>query len=105
MRNQELKPVPAASALICGRGRPRHKNPDGDRHVRVLVRPSLGIERWEQRAGSLGETLGKHPDVVSRWARSGAERRSTDHEFAELLDELDAKLSEACRERIKIKIV
>jgi REP element-mobilizing transposase RayT len=63
---------------------------------------TLGIERWEQRAGSLGKALGKHPDVVSRWARSGAERRSTDHEFTELLDELDAKLSEACRERIKI---
>jgi hypothetical protein len=63
---------------------------------------TLGIERWEQRAGSLGEALGKHPDVVSRWGRSGAERRSTDHEFAERLDELDAKLSEACRERIKI---
>ena len=63
---------------------------------------ALGIERWEQRAGCLGEALGKHPDVVSRWARSGAERKSTDHEFAELLDELDAELSEACRERTKI---
>ena len=58
---------------------------------------TLGIERWGQRAGSLGEALGKHPDVVSRWARSGAERRSTDHEFARLLDELDATLSEVCR--------
>jgi hypothetical protein len=59
---------------------------------------TLGIERWEQRAGSLGGALGKHPDVVSRWARSGAERRSTEHEFAELLDELDTKLAEACSE-------
>lgn len=57
---------------------------------------TLGIERWEQRAGSLGRVLGKHPDVVSRWARSGAERRSTDHEFARLLDELDAILSGDC---------
>ena len=63
---------------------------------------TLGIERWEQRAGSLGEALGKHPDVVSRWARSGAERRSTDHEFAERLDDLDATLSETCRDRINI---
>lgn len=62
---------------------------------------TLGIERWEQRAGSLGEALGKHPDVVSRWARSGAERRSMDHEFAQLLDEVDAKLSRSCCERIK----
>lgn len=57
---------------------------------------TLGIEGWEQRAGSLGRVLGKHPDVVSRWARSGAELRSTDHEFAELLDDLDAMLSEGC---------
>jgi hypothetical protein len=63
---------------------------------------TLGIERWEQRAGSLGEALGKHPDVVSCWARSGADRKSTNPEFAEILDDLDAKLSEACRERIKI---
>lgn len=54
---------------------------------------TLGIERWSQRAGNLGEVLGKNPDVVSRWARTGAERRTTDPEFAEVLDQLDAALS------------
>ena len=61
------------------------------------VAATLGIERWDQRAGKLEGMLGKHPDVVSRWARAGAERRSTDQEFARLVDELDATLSEDCR--------
>jgi len=64
--------------------------------VRQVV-ATLGIERWDQRAGKLEGMLGKHPDVVSRWARAGAERRSTDQEFARLVDELDATLSEDCR--------
>jgi hypothetical protein len=67
---------------------------------------TLGIERWDQTAGRLGAALAKHPDVVSRWARAGAERRSTDQEFARLLDQLDVSLSEHCRrERRERKIV
>jgi hypothetical protein len=63
--------------------------------LRQLV-ATAGIERWDQRAGKLGSILGKHPDVVSRWARAGAERRSTDPEFAEALDRLDTTLAESC---------
>ena len=56
---------------------------------------TLGIERWGQRAGELGAVLGKHPDVVSRWARNGAEGRSSDSEFAETIDQLDKFLAGA----------
>ena len=69
--------------------------------LRQLV-ATIGIERWSQRAGKLGSVLGKHPDVVSRWARAGAERRSADQEFTEALDRLDATLAESCRHRTKI---
>ena len=69
--------------------------------LRHLV-ATIGIERWNQRAGKLGAILGKHPDVVSRWARAGAERRSLDQEFAETLDRLDATLAESCRHNPKI---
>jgi len=75
-----------------------------DRRTTMLrqIVATLGIERWDQRAGKLGGVLGKHPDVVSRWARAGAERRSTDQEFAEVLDQLDATLSENSRRGRKI---
>ncbi len=56
---------------------------------------TLGIERWGQRAGELGAVLGKHPDVVSRWARNGAERTSSDPKFAETIDHLDVFLAGA----------
>lgn len=56
---------------------------------------TLGIERWGQRAGKLGAVLGKHPDVVSRWARNGADKRSSDPEFAETIDQLDVFLAGA----------
>ncbi len=69
--------------------------------LRQLV-ATIGIERWNQRAGKLGSILGRHPDVVSRWARAGAERRSSDQEFAEALDRLDATLADSCRHNIKI---
>lgn len=69
--------------------------------LRQLV-ATAGIERWGQRAGKLGSILAKHPDVVSRWARTGAERRSTDPEFAEALDRLDTTLAESCCHKPKI---
>jgi hypothetical protein len=69
--------------------------------LRQLV-ATVGIERWEQRAGKLGHILGKHPDVVSRWARAGAERRSSDRDFAEALDRLDATLVKSCHSTTKI---
>ena len=60
--------------------------------MRRLV-ATVGIERWSQRAGELGGVLGKHPDVVSRWARAGAERKTTDPKFAEAIDQLDVFLA------------
>ncbi len=69
--------------------------------LRQLV-ATVGIERWDQQAGRLGSILGKHPDVVSRWARAGAERRSSDQDFAEALDRLDATLAESCHRGVKI---
>jgi REP element-mobilizing transposase RayT len=60
--------------------------------LRQLV-ATVGIERWGQRAGKIGDVLVKHPDVVSRWARAGAEKKSSDPEFAEAIDQLDALLA------------
>ena len=54
---------------------------------------TVGIERWGQRAAVLGGLLGKHPDVVSRWARTGAERRSKDVGFSDGVDEFDRFLA------------
>jgi len=62
--------------------------------LRELV-ATVGIERWGQRAGEIGALLGKHPDVVSRRARAGAKRRSTDPEFTIAIDELDKHLAES----------
>ncbi len=61
--------------------------------LRRLV-ATIGIERRSQRAGVLGPLLGKHPDVVSRWVRIGAERRCTDEDFAEAADNLDRRVFE-----------
>jgi putative transposase len=60
--------------------------------MRRLV-ATVGIERWSQRAGELGGVLGKHPDVDSRGARAGAERKTTDPKFAEAIDQLDVFLA------------
>jgi hypothetical protein len=54
---------------------------------------AVGIERWNRQAGIIGRVLGKHPDVVSRWERSGAERRASDPEFAREIDALDSFLA------------
>ena len=68
--------------------------PHKDRKTMRLRRlvATVGIERWKQQAGTIGGILGKHPDVVSRWARSGAERRASDAEFAKEIDAIDAFL-------------
>lgn len=55
---------------------------------RLLI-ASVAVERWSQRAGVLGPLLGKHPDVVSRWVRMGADRRRIEEDFAEATDHLD----------------
>jgi hypothetical protein len=56
---------------------------------------AVGIERWGQRAGELGAVLGRHPDVVSRWARMAALRRGEDASVAEDHDRLDRTIAEA----------
>jgi len=69
------------------------KDPETTRLHQLVT--TLGIERWRQRAGALGGALWKHPDVVSRWARMGAERRSREVRFSNALDRLDRSLAEA----------
>jgi len=66
--------------------------------LRLLV-ASTAVERWGQRVGVLGPLLGKHPDVVSRWVRMGAERRCTDEDFAETADHLDRMIFELSSSR------
>jgi hypothetical protein len=39
--------------------------------------------------------LGKHPDVLSRWARKAGQRRAEDPAVAERHDALDRALAEA----------
>ena len=53
--------------------RSRRKDRETTR-LRELV-AAVGIERWGQSAGALGRALGKHPDMISRWARMAAARR------------------------------
>ena len=67
------------------------KDPETTRLHQLVA--TVGIERWGQRAGDLGGLLGKHPDVVSRWARRGAERRSEDVEFSGAIDRFDRDLA------------
>ena len=62
--------------------------------LRELV-AAVGIERWGQRAGELGRVLGKHPDVVSRWARKAGLRRAEEPALAEQHEALDRALAAA----------
>lgn len=68
--------------------------------LRVLV-ATVGIERWGQRSGALAPLLRKHPDAVSRWVREGAQRRSTDREFSNAMDDLDVRLSREAIDRVR----
>ncbi len=69
-----------------------HRKDRDTTRQRELV-ASLGIERWGQRASDLARVLGKHPDMVSRWARMAAMRRAEDPELAHRHDELDRELA------------
>lgn len=75
---------------VLGSGRQDH----AITRLRELV-AAVGVERWGQRAGELGRVLGKHPDVVSRWARKAGQRRAEDPAVAEGHDALDRALAEA----------
>ncbi len=67
------------------------KDPETNRLHQLVA--TVGIERWNQKAGKLGALLGRHPDVVSRWVRTGADRRSKDLEFSQAVEELDRLLT------------
>ena len=54
---------------------------------------TLGVERWSQNRTELAAVLNKNPDVVSFWAGEGGRRRQEDLDYAEMLDDLDKRLS------------
>lgn len=60
--------------------------------ARYLV-GGLAVERWRLRAGELAATLGKCPEVISRWAAKAGVRRQTDTTFCRRWEELDASLA------------
>ena len=68
------------------------KDPETNRLHQLVA--TVGIERWNQSAGKLGAVLAKHPDVISRRARTGAERRLRDDEFSQAVEDLDRLLAE-----------
>jgi putative transposase len=68
------------------------KDPETNRLHQLVA--TLGIERWNQKAGKLGALLGRHPDVISRWVRTGANRRLKDVEYSQAVEELDRLLTE-----------
>ena len=53
----------------------------------------VGVERWGQRPGELGRVLGKHPDMVTRWARMAALRRADDLSLVSQQEALDRKIA------------
>ncbi len=69
-----------------------HRKDQATTRLRELV-AAVGIERWGQRAGELGRVLRKHPDMVSRWARMAARRRTEDPSQAERNDVLDRTIA------------
>jgi REP element-mobilizing transposase RayT len=66
----------------------------GTANARKVV-ATLGVERWSQRRIALAAALNKNPDVVSFWAGEGGRRRQEDPDYAEMLDDLDERLSAA----------
>ena len=66
--------------------------------LRFLV-VGLGIERWGQRAGELGEVFGRRADYVSWWAKKARELRLTNPEWARRYDSIDEKLRSRFEER------
>jgi REP element-mobilizing transposase RayT len=53
----------------------------------------LAVERWGIGVKALADALGKSRDGVSLWVRRGADRRRTDPDFADRLDDLDRGLA------------
>jgi hypothetical protein len=69
-------------------------------HYHLAVRTSavplartMGTASGEDR-----RPAGKAPDVVSRWARAGAEWRSKNPVFAKAIDESDSLLADSARQ-------
>jgi len=61
-------------------------------HARWML-ACLAIERWGQSPSRLASLLGRHPDVVTRWARRGVDLRQMDRGFADAVDILDRRLA------------
>jgi REP element-mobilizing transposase RayT len=64
--------------------------------ARMLV-ACVGIERWRQSPKQLAALLGRHADVVTRWARLGAELRLVDQGFLKRAERLDFDVAERKR--------
>ena len=60
--------------------------------LRELV-AAVGIERWGQRPGELSRVLGKHPDMVTRWARMAALQRADDLSLVDQQEALDRAIA------------
>jgi hypothetical protein len=74
-------------ARVAGGGQDR----EGSR-LRYLV-AALALERWGVGTTALAREVSRRPEVVSRWARRGAELRQTDAAFADGYEALDAALA------------
>jgi hypothetical protein len=74
-------------ARVAGGGQDR----EGSR-LRYLV-AALALERWGVGTTGVAREVSRRPEVVSRWARRGAELRQTDVAFADAYDALDAALA------------
>ncbi len=62
--------------------------------ARMLL-AAVAVERWHQSPRELSGELGRRADVVSRWVRWGAERRTTDPTFSKDYEALDQALAES----------
>lgn len=58
-----------------------------------LLMASVAIERWRQSPRQIAALLGRQADVVTRWARLGADRRLIDRDFAKSVETLDSRLA------------
>ena len=79
-----------APTRIAGAGQDREVS-----RLRYLI-GAVAIERWGVQAKSLGDVLGRRPEVVTRWAARGADLRQTDAEFRDAYDRLDRALAASC---------
>ena len=75
------------AARLAGHGQDRETS-----RLRYVI-AALAIERWGVQAKGLGDQLGRRPEVVTRWAARGAERRQREGEFRTEYEELDREVA------------